>query len=105
MKEEIKQIWIDALTSGEFKQCQFKLKDEAEYCCLGVLCELHRRETNGRWIKERYLTKSGVLPKEVMKWADITDCSGLYQTRSLVSDNDDNLFSFLQIAEIIEYHF
>lgn len=39
---EIKQKWLDALRSGEFKQGFGKLKgrnfkDEIVYCCLGVL--------------------------------------------------------------------
>lgn len=45
MNPEIKQKWIDALRSGEYKQGQFCLCSEADigqyaYCCLGVLAKV-----------------------------------------------------------------
>lgn len=51
MNPEIKKEWLDLLRSGEIKQGQFRLRSpDGKMCCLGVLCELHRRKTNGgKW--------------------------------------------------------
>lgn len=41
MNSDVKNLWIDALLSGKYKQGHNALKDESgKYCCLGVLCEL-----------------------------------------------------------------
>jgi hypothetical protein len=44
MNAVIKQRWLAALRSGEYKQGQHALRsddgDERRYCCLGVLCDL-----------------------------------------------------------------
>lgn len=44
MDAQLKQRWIDALTSGEYRQTQDHLKDGNGYCCLGVLCDLVARD-------------------------------------------------------------
>ena len=47
MKPEIKQLWIDAMKSGEFHKTEarlFRIKDGVPcHCALGVLCELALR--------------------------------------------------------------
>lgn len=40
MKSELKERWIAALRSGEYKQTREYLCDEQGWCCLGVLCNL-----------------------------------------------------------------
>lgn len=44
MNKELKQKWVAALRSGEYKQGKGKLlyheNGETSYCCLGVLCEV-----------------------------------------------------------------
>jgi hypothetical protein len=37
MPKELKQKWLDALRSGEYKQATGALKNGNGYCCLGVL--------------------------------------------------------------------
>lgn len=32
--------WIEALRSGEFKQCKGMLSDRRGFCCLGVACKV-----------------------------------------------------------------
>ncbi len=32
--------WIDALESGEYKQCRNELTNGEGFCCLGVACEI-----------------------------------------------------------------
>ncbi|NBQ68164.1 MAG: hypothetical protein EBU46_04735, partial [Nitrosomonadaceae bacterium] len=50
MKAEIKQRWLNALRSGKYKQGEGSLRQldnegKPQYCCLGVLCDLHRIST------------------------------------------------------------
>ena len=49
MNPTIKAQWLEALRSGEYKQGREYLrqsnKDTVLYCCLGVLCDLHRKAT------------------------------------------------------------
>lgn len=40
MKKSLKDRWIKALLSGEYKQGKGRLKKGEGYCCLGVLCEV-----------------------------------------------------------------
>jgi len=40
MDQEIKQEWVKALRSGDFKQGRGKLRNGDGYCCLGVLCQV-----------------------------------------------------------------
>ena len=46
MNKEIKQKWLEALRSGKYRKGTHALKrkfpenTEAEYCCLGVFCEI-----------------------------------------------------------------
>lgn len=88
MKQTVKRKWIALLTSGEFKQAKGKLsnREGTGMCCLGVLCELHRRETGkGRW-ELKYSPHEGKkiqhyvvgeesdamgLPVVVQKWAGL----------------------------------
>jgi hypothetical protein len=67
MKTEIKQKWLNALRSGEYKQGIGALRkatedengkyDDKEYCCLGVLCDIlepkkWKVSDNGYGVKE-----------------------------------------------------
>ncbi len=40
MKKELKERWIAALRSGEYKQGNSYLRHDNNYCCLGVLCDI-----------------------------------------------------------------
>lgn len=52
MNPEVKDKWVKALRSGDYKQTSGQLRDHNGYCCLGVLCELYREETKrGGWDK------------------------------------------------------
>ncbi|NJO64368.1 MAG: hypothetical protein HC836_41230 [Richelia sp. RM2_1_2] len=82
MNQEIKQKWIVALRSGNYKQgrellCIVNEKKEEEYCCLGVLCEIAAKENIVEKTKFldcdffRYGISGYVLSTEVMSWAAI----------------------------------
>lgn len=84
MNKEIKEKWLKALRSGDYKQGIGQLKnDKDEFCCLGVLCDIYSKETNTPWVN-KYIDRSQLtiidkdhtgllLPPEVKKWAGIED--------------------------------
>lgn len=79
MDPEVKRLWVEALESGEFKQATGMLRrdeDGTRYCCLGVLCELHRRLSSDPFEWENCgngKSYGGGLilpPEEVSEWAE-----------------------------------
>lgn len=120
MKKEVKKKWLKALTSGEYTQGKNALKTtKGNYCCLGVLCDIHRKtvkKAGCKWDKETnaYLTETGSLPSEVMKWAgidkDIVGDSGRFKfsngkSTTLAILNDDKGYGFTRIADVIKKYF
>lgn len=91
MNQEIKERWAAALESGEFKQGTQQLAVESviqdpvtgrpvmdadgkyvverHYCCLGVLCELARRDG----VVATYRDADAHLPRAVSDWAELPD--------------------------------
>lgn len=49
--EQVRELWVQALESGKYKQCRLNLKNkDGKFCCLGVLCDLYIQETgNENW--------------------------------------------------------
>lgn len=47
MDKELKEKWVTALRSGEYRQTTGELKDEYGYCCLGVLCDIANVKRDG----------------------------------------------------------
>lgn len=118
MKPKIKAMWIEALRGGKYKQCRGDLHKvgknggKGSYCCLGVLCDLHRKEKGQKWYKSEtgdqlYLGEADELPADVAKWAGLDSVNGSYYggCRSLIVDNDDEKHSFKHIADTIENNF
>lgn len=112
MNEEIKKQWADALRSGKYQQGRGWLRVKDSFCCLGVLCDLHAKATNGAWTVlgqsyvATYKEAATSLPGTVVQWVgwDAGMPNVEYQTemRSLISLNDALGLSFTEIAEIIE---
>lgn len=120
MKKEIKEKWIKALRSGEYKQGQYQLKSGNNFCCLGVLCDLHRKEDPGKreWYSgdQYYYSEKKILPNEVIKWAGIKGQNARNPTlkvegkgQHIASLNDGVLildvshpYSFTELADLIE---
>lgn len=47
----IARKWVEALRSGEYQKTTHALHTTGGYCCLGVLCELYRKEHGeSRWV-------------------------------------------------------
>jgi hypothetical protein len=125
VNSELKQKWILALRSGEYRQGKYRLRDEqSEFCCLGVLADVCGVE----WAKkyEGYHYPKGEVHIFYMPTGFSTDRSNLvdnaaaYSTGSLSYDfreeiglptkehdilqrmNDADDQSFEQIAAYIE---
>lgn len=136
MNDDVKQKWLTALRSGDYEQGRAHLAlitpEGAEYCCLGVLCDLAERagliETqvkdygNNRIV---YYVPHGVLvdedpeydqemdlpawsttglPKVVAQWAGLDSENPRVAGSTLadLNDREVNRYDFYRIADIIE---
>lgn len=117
MNAEVKRKWIEALRSGRYKQGQKRLRQGGEegahlYCCLGVLCDLHREEVGGTWVPCNsndpyfsYDNDAAILPHSVQEWAGLHAPSpsyNEYDEQVLLTELNDHGTTFQQIADIIE---
>ena len=104
--------WVAALRSGEFAQGQHFLRKHDNYCCLGVACELYRRETgNGEWWqvtqgKYTFISDSyefvTVLPSTVAYWLGLHTEAGEFGVEDSLADMNDTGKTFDEIADVIE---
>ena len=128
MKSDIKQLWVDALRSGDYEQGKNKLSvwnqdgDEI-FCCLGVLCDIAIKSgldipvtdycyEESDWLDGApeelagcyiYDDTTELLPDAVMKWAGIdTPEVRVPGTGTSLSHLNDNGASFEAIASVIE---
>jgi hypothetical protein len=120
MHSDIKQLWVEALRSGEYIQDRGQLRSSRGYCCLGVLCDLYDPAgwaTYGHSYDEAMRL---ALPENVAAWAGIMNdpyfisnspdyADFVNETRLnwiyLTSLNDDARMSFAAIADVIEREF
>lgn len=112
MKQEIKTKWIKALRSGKYKQTTGTLKDEVGFCCLGVLCDIYRKEHKDLNLKWDYDTlgnfncEKSELPYTVRKWAGLSKSDPNVkinnETTTLIHLNDDAGLNFKEIAQVIQ---
>ena len=105
--------WVAALRSGEFQQGYGWLRrqpihGDPFYCCLGVACELYRRENPGTtWenIEGGLGWGYKALDGTTCFW-DLPPIVSMYygvpHTHSLMVLNDVSLLSFSDIADAIE---
>lgn len=118
MKERVKDLWVEALLSGDYDQGRGYLRSDKGFCCLGVLCDLAVEEGVGTWGKpgdvevttdrtarafEPKDSESSAwdLPPAVLEWAGIKTKTGLIFDTSLADENDRGA-SFFDIAFVIE---
>ena len=114
MNKKVKKKWLKALRSGEYKQGNSYLRIDDTFCCLGVLCDIHSKETNRNWQKSkgeyRYVGRPYDIPDIVLRWAGLSlaNVGDNYRCvaykgkkKHLAAVNDDG-YSFKQIANIIE---
>lgn len=115
MEKALKEKWLKALRSGQYKQTIGALKTQSKngdcrYCCLGVLCDVsgEGKWVEGDWIKSpprKHLgytfgdvTMTGALSPDFSKRHGIT----LRTPDLLIEMNDLNCMSFKKIADWIE---
>jgi hypothetical protein len=123
VKAEVKEEWVSALRSGDYKKgtgfLRIKGPKQDKYCCLGILCDLavkagvidppRLEDRNPDDVDDYYVYGEDFIfvPKVVVEWAGLGDRNPTYVTTNgnkhfLTSDNDDNGFSFSKIADRIE---
>lgn len=100
------KLWVEALRSGEFKQCQFHLTTPEGDCCLGVACKLAIRAGINLKVEvgeefNSYDGASQILPERVREWLGLTGRDSGYLGTQLSGENDRGK-TFLEIADIIE---
>lgn len=121
-KKDPIDLWVEALRSGEYEQtmgvlCRVSEEGEKSYCCLGVACEVYRKEVGGLGTSvDGTLVRFGgkkrgevaVLPERVRDWLGLATssghtgkCDGLANI-ALTSYNDHHGWSFKKIAAHIE---
>lgn len=120
-----RKTWVNALRSGKYEQGTAYLKVGNKFCCLGVACELARKDLGdvidfeskvtmyndiGDPIPESevgyYDGASQTLPKIVQNWLGLHSPAGVYHrdtdhVETLTSVNDAG-WSFASIAKLIE---
>ena len=116
MLTEPQRRLVEALRSGEFSQATDYLRvigvdGSASYCCLGVACEIYRRETGlGHWDDvafhaSEHDSNNGILPHAVQEYFGFTDAGSTFaqdgELTQLTILNDAG-YSFEQIADVIE---
>lgn len=113
MDKELKDKWVAALRSGEYKQTKGKFHDTTRetggYCCLGVLCEVAKpEEWDGRRLSYKndfgdtcYDTEC-LTPSLIERWKFDGKEYDLMYMNDGIGPYRDNPKSFSVIADYIE---
>ena len=115
MKPEVHKAWIDALRSGEFKQCRNAMTFLEEdgtfsHCCLSVLNtigqkanpDLNLRMVEGYWIDNELISPASRIAKSLVEWAGLTDQYFEIGDHIPAGLNDLDELTFEEIADILE---
>lgn len=104
MDRGLRDKWVAALRSGEYKQGRTRLKNEfGEYCCLGVLTEVSGVEgrwedtSNGTYWVDPEGSFFSAYPPEIRG-----ETLGAMKTTDLIHLNDTQRKTFPEIADWIE---
>ena len=105
MKENIKNLWVDALRSGEYNQTTHQLEDKEGYCCLGVLCKVGEKEgipvdTDSSGELEGVDLTEQV---DILEWSGTSQFDQSGAQNILIGMNDDGK-TFEEIADHIDNH-
>jgi hypothetical protein len=117
------ELWIEALQSGKYNQCEGALQSEAGYCCLGVGAHICEQNSTIRALRnDSGLLSGGALEfcnEPIKEWLGLLDGFGnteplpvgfqAAKMRCLTSMNDSGDFNFSKIAEVLldnpQYYF
>ena len=117
MDKELKQAWVTALRSGEYKQGYGGFKSNNEtYCCLGVLCDVLAKQDKGYWDSHHLIdyyipfiyTEDNNQTCNTAKLRESTMYSIEFplNIQSILMDmNDRERASFQRIADFIDINF
>ena len=124
MNPQVKEKWVNALRSGNYKQTTGNLyESEVGYCCLGVLTDLYLKEKGLEWDTNAGMSGTNMsgwmcfdseyefLPESVRDWAGLEDNCGTYEDDVIeggficLSGINDNGASFIELADVIESKF
>lgn len=108
---EVFNLWISALKSGKFRRTTYVLRRRTDtgrlqYCALGVLLELARRDGGREWVFDRVSegfilkgqSKLGYIPDQFRQYLGLsTD-----DVEAIVEANDFGNWGFVKIAKFIE---
>lgn len=102
MNKTIKKNWIKALRSGDYTQCKTRLRDNGNFCCLGVLGDV---APDSHWHGQvhKCLSIGSVDTGHISLNAAM--CKHLGISINMVCDlqyKNDNGSTFIQIADWIE---
>jgi len=103
MNAHIKDMWVEALRSGNYRQGQRWLCADDAYCCLGVLCEVmgvYKKDV-GEGIMAYGIpghTTCHLFPSRIALMIGL----GADEQNGLVTMNDSEFRSFAYIADWIE---
>jgi hypothetical protein len=103
---EIKEKWVAALRSGQFKQGRGSLRNGNQYCCLGVLCVISGLgEWESWWESQmafRYDGDASTCYPPLAFAAAIGLSTGRMSLYGHMNDGDE--LTFGEIADHIEAH-
>lgn len=127
MNPEVKQKWIEALESGQYKHGKGLLRNgNNEFCALGVLCDIYAQEHNEPWLRHSLyefkpaekpslqfksvefglLGYTTELPVEVATWAGLVNNQDfqdeLNNCQSFIAAENDNSDSFAEVIQAIK---
>lgn len=108
MNKIVKNKWIKALLSGDYRQGLGRLRNteldgDDSHCCLGVLCNIvasqHWRKQGHEWsINYGRLDRKGSVPDTLASKLGLARHDQNY----LINLNDDKKYTFKQIAAYIK---
>lgn len=128
MNPQVKQLWVDALRSGDYSQGKGHLNKDGKFCCLGVLCDLAVKagvdvvitdedEESQHFVYQDADTfdeladTDEILTNNVANWAGMQACDPLVRvvlngepdpSLNHLSAVNDAGYSFVKIADLIE---
>ena len=120
MNQEIKERWVAALRSGEYKQGRGSLNKGDFFCCLGVLCDLAAKEglvdavvdsgldlySGGEVLysdkRNREDASNLILPDVVKEWAGLDENNPSVNSSGTLAELNDQGYDFEYIAATIE---
>ncbi len=111
MIKKTKEMWIQALKSGEFKQGTQYLERDGQYCAIGVLsllsliegqCTYNQIDGTGKFDNKRF-----TLSYNTLTWAGLGledfKVDVIYEGESTsIADLNDRGLSFKELARIID---